>query len=100
MISWPAPPGGLSTEASWFRKLLMACRQTEILPSAGYRVKETSNGRILDILKQPVPSFAQVPPFVNPASVGTVELTTAATCAPFESKVVTAVPSGGNGLGL
>ena len=61
MISWPAPPGGLSTEASWFRKLLMACRQTEILPGVGYRVKETSNGRILDILKQPVPSFTQVP---------------------------------------
>ena len=61
MINWPAPPSGLSTEASWFRKLLMACRQTEILPGVGYRVKETSNGRILDILKQPVPSFTQVP---------------------------------------
>ena len=53
MINWPAPPGGLSTEASWFRKLLMACRQTEILPGVGYRVKETSNGRTLEIIQPP-----------------------------------------------
>jgi len=61
MINWPAPPSGMGNEANWFRKLLSACRQTEILPGVGYRVKETSNGRILDILKQTTPPFTQVP---------------------------------------
>jgi hypothetical protein len=41
----------MSTEAAWYRKLLAACRQLEILPGVGYRVKETQNGRTLEITK-------------------------------------------------
>jgi hypothetical protein len=58
MINWPAPPSGLSNEANWFRKLLSACRQTEILPGVGYRVKETSNGRTLEIIQKNVQGMA------------------------------------------
>ena len=50
MINWPAPPSGASTEAAWFRKLLDASKQTEVLPGTGYRVRQTKDGIVLEIV--------------------------------------------------
>jgi hypothetical protein len=46
VIAEPKPPSGLSSEASWHRQLLRWIKGWVVLSIEGYRVAETTNGRV------------------------------------------------------
>ena len=46
MIAEPKPPSGLSPEASWHRQLLRWVKGWFVLSIEGYRITETTNGRV------------------------------------------------------
>ena len=45
----PNPPEPNSPHASWLRRVWSALRAQKILPGRGYKVKQTSQGVILEI---------------------------------------------------
>jgi hypothetical protein len=46
MIAEPKPPSGISAEASWHRQLLRWVKGWFVISIEGYRITETSNGRV------------------------------------------------------
>jgi hypothetical protein len=64
MIAEPKPPSGLSSEASWHRQLLRWVKGWFVLSIEGYRVTETTGGRVFkkeSVSVIPSTSFTQVP---------------------------------------
>ena len=64
MIAEPKPPSGLSAEASWHRQLLRWVKGWFVLSIEGYRITETTNGRVFkkeSVSVAPSTPFTQVP---------------------------------------
>ena len=52
-VLYPAPPSGIGKDASWYRTLLEAAKRLRLLPGRGYRIKQTTNGIVLDFPSLP-----------------------------------------------
>ncbi len=48
-MTWPNPLSGSSPLSAWLNRLLAAARSNELLSGIGYRIRQTTGGKILEI---------------------------------------------------